>query len=888
MALLADLISSFRTLRRAPGLTLALLLTIALGIGSNAAVLGFIRGFLTRSLPLASLTSVVSVFGRDAQDTFGPVSYDEFLSLQTHSALFASLGAARESQSSVTLAARPAVLSVAAITPELATMFDVHPEDGVVISDRLWREEFGGSADARAERITMDGMDRAVTGIAPEGLDGLYMGRAIDVWILVQPETLRGLERTSRTFWVFGRLRDGASAGSVQTSINADRPGDRSIAVQPYTGVTPEVTGGLSRLARLLPFAAGAVFFIACANVAAFLLSRASARSHETAVRVAIGASRRQLGRQLLADSLVISAVGGAAGVLLATWTADIIPALLFAQDAEQLLSAPDLSGTIVVSAVCFAITAVCGLVPLFELRVDDPVAVLRKEGAGPSKAMRRLRTGLVVAQMTCCCVLVITTGMLLEGFRAALRTNAGQRVGEPLLATVQARPGMTRHEVLDYLRQSEAAAMSVHGVTSAAWTGSPPGSRPLWQAVRIEPPGLAPHDVVIDVAPFTPRTVDAIALPPVAGRMFGGRDTPKSCRVAIVNQEAATSFFDGDAVGRSVEDPEGQKVEIVGVVTMRTETGAPAPRPTIFYYAEQTKPPLDRTGPQTFKVFQPPRPATTAVLDTTIVSAQYFPMMGLPAIAGRVVPEPSRSDCRTGVINHEAAELYFGGRAVGGAIIDGAGVRTEIIGVVRSPLLGTSQRHPEPTMYLPMGQDYQSRMTLAVDTTDASDRLIRALRATLAAVPGGAAPPMVVTLDEHLSRTALAPQRIATLLVSTSALLGLVLGGLGVYSALADSARQRRREIALRVALGAQRWRVVRQVMAEGVRLAAAGTAAGALGALLAARGLTRISPGADSAAAWVWLAAPIVLLMAVCLASVLPARRALAISPLTIMREN
>jgi hypothetical protein len=239
-------------------------------------------------------------------------------------------------------------------------------------------------------------------------------------------------------------------------------------------------------------------------------------------------------------------------------------------------------------------------------------------------------------------------------------------------------------------------------------------------------------------------------------------------------------------------------------------------------------------------------------------------------------------------VVNQEAAELYFNGNAVGGAIIDGAGHRTEIIGVVRSALLGTSQRYPEPTLYLPMGQDYQARMTLMLEATTTEERLMTSLRQALEAVPGGFRRPEVFTLDEYLTRTALAPQRIATLLVSASALIGVVLGGLGVYSALADSARRRRREIALRLALGAQRWRVVRQVLGEGVRLAAAGTMAGAIGALLAARGLTQISPGADSATAWVWLAAPVVLLGAVLAASLLPARRAMAVDPLTIMREN
>jgi putative ABC transport system permease protein len=144
--------------------------------------------------------------------------------------------------------------------------------------------------------------------------------------------------------------------------------------------------------------------------------------------------------------------------------------------------------------------------------------------------------------------------------------------------------------------------------------------------------------------------------------------------------------------------------------------------------------------------------------------------------------------------------------------------------------------------------------------------------------VAGGNAPPIVRSLDEHLSRTALASQRIATVLIGASALLALCLGGLGLYGALADSARQRQREIAVRIALGAQSWRVIRQVLAEGVRLAGAGTCVGAIGALLASRELGRISPGADAVTVWVWLVAPAILLVAV----------VVSISPLTIMRDS
>jgi putative ABC transport system permease protein len=239
-------------------------------------------------------------------------------------------------------------------------------------------------------------------------------------------------------------------------------------------------------------------------------------------------------------------------------------------------------------------------------------------------------------------------------------------------------------------------------------------------------------------------------------------------------------------------------------------------------------------------------------------------------------------------VINQEAAERYFGGHAVGGAVIDGAMRRTTIIGVVPSTMLGTSQRRVEPTLYLPMDQDFQPRMTLVLGTRDASAARLASVRRALDAVAGAGKPPNIRTLDEHLSRTALAPQRIATLLVGASALLALCLGGLGLYGTLADSARQRQREIALRIALGAQSWRVIRQVLAEGVRLAGAGLCAGVIGALLASRELARLSPGADAVAVWVWLAAPGILIVAVAVASVVPARRALSISPLTIMRDS
>jgi putative ABC transport system permease protein len=894
LAVLTDLRYSVRSLTRTPGTALALLLTIALGIGSNASVFGFIRGSVAPNLPLHGIESVVSLFARDAQDAFSPVSYERYLSLKTETDVFESVGAARESRGSIAIGDRTSITSIAAVTPELTDLLHLSLGDGVVISDRVWQNDFGAGVEVRGDRIRVDGVDTRVAGVAPAWLAGLYIGRTVDIWMPLNEASLQGFDRNSRTFWTLGRLRPRVSIDRAQADLNSTRSGGDVTAVLPYTGIPPEVAGGMSRVGALLSAAAWAVFFMACANVATFLLSRASARSRETSVRVALGAGRSHLAKQLITDSVVISAAGGAFGILLAVWTADAVPALFFEQDAEQLRFAPDLLGILAASVACAGITIVCGLMPLFEIRHDDPAVVLRRESAGPSNAMRRLRAGLVAMQMTLCCLLVISTGLLLRGFRTALQTSAGDRLGRPILATVQARiDSSSRQETSDrglrYFHDAEYAARSVAGVSVAAWVGTLPGSPPAWQSMRFERPQLPLRDVAIDVAAFTSQTLAVVAVPPVAGRLFSGGDTAQACRVVIVNEEAAAALFDGDVVGRTIEDPAGQRVQIIGVVaTLKTERTPQPNRPTIYYYADQTGTPLNRIGPARFRVPAWPKPAS-GVLDANVVSPSYFEAMGLLPMAGRVFSEdPAPSGCHVAVINQEAAELYFGGNAVGGAVIDGDGQRTEIVGVVHSVLLRTSQRRAEPAIYLPMAENSLPRMTMILGAREANRAMLASVQRRLDSVPGGAPGVVVTTLDAHLSRTALAPERIATVLVGASTVTALALGVLGLYGVMADAARQRRREIGVRIALGAPGWRVIHQLLAEGVRLAGAGTIAGMLASFLTARWLARITLNVGSPNAWVWLAAPIVLAVAVAIASVLPARRALRVDPLEIMRDN
>lgn len=656
----------------------------------------------------------------------------------------------------------------------------------------------------------------------------------------------------------------------------------------PSSASLAEASFAVSRVRMLLSSAGWAVFLIACVNVATLILSRSATRSRESSVRIALGASRYQLARQLLADAVVISIAGAAFGILLGSWTGQFIPSLLFEQDAEQLQFASDVRATAFTSVACVAIMVVCGLAPLIDTRSDRSARILTRESAGPSLIVRRLRTVLVVAQMTCCCVLVISAAMLVAGFRSAMETKAGRHLKDTILATVESQARFARPDLgLDYFREIERAAQSLPQTVTTAWSSMPPGSRSSSQSIRIELPTPPLREFLLDVALFTPHSLETIRMPPISGRMFGASDTAQSCRVVVVN-EATAELLGGDAVGRLLHDGAGQATEIIGVVAASTDGGKErVVGPTVYYYPNQELIASDQIGQTKFlAAAQPPR--ARAVIETNVVSPPYFDVMGFSVVAGTGFGKGPMHSCRIGLVNEEANDRFFGGNAVGAAILDTAGQRTAIVGVIRAPLLRASQRQAEPAVYFPLAQDFLPRMTLIIGSRDTSATAVATLKSLFDAVPGGRAPAVVTTLEEHLSRVALAPERIAMLLVSCSAALAVLLGVIGLYGAMLDAVRQRRREFGVRVALGSQGWRLVVGVLREGARLAAAGTVIGLIVSGAAARWISQITPDAAPPPLWLWLAAPAALLIAVLAASVLPARIALATDPLSVMRND
>jgi ABC-type lipoprotein release transport system permease subunit len=864
--ILIDIRYSARHFVRSPGLSLALLFTIALGIGSNVTVNGFVRGMTRSYLSPASREGVVSIFRRDTHREVGPLSYKDYRWLNIHRDGFEWIGAARILPSAVTIAGQSEIMSVASVTPSLAEYLSL--SGGLVISHRIWESDFRGKADVRGESIRIGGVDLRVSGVAPAWLEGVYRDRAVDVWMPFKEDA-----GDSRNFWVLGKLHD----------PRASLSGLGEILVLPYTGTSPEVAEARSRVGTLLGLAAGLVFFIACANVATFLVGRASARSHETSLRVALGARLGQLVRGLLSDSMLISVTGGALGALLAFWTSLILPSMLFEEDAERLVFAPDVFSVVAASAACVGIMILCGLLPVFVISHDRPATVLRRESAGPSKAIQRLRVVLVVAQMTSCSVLVISTAFLFEGFRSALDTGVGRRLVHPILASALASD--SPQGGWRYFQNVQRAAELVAGVSGKAWAGHLPGDLAAWRVYRVEPRQLPMRDVTLDVAAVTNGSLTLFTMPLAEGRVFSVED--ETCRGAIVNDAAARILFGVGTAGRLIFDAAGFPVEIIGVAATSKGLGT---SPTIYYYqADQNGPHKERNGLARFRA-----PIVSKLeqveLDSNVVSASYFEVMGWPVVAGRIFQADAKPrGCRVGVVNQEAADLYFNGNAVGASVIDEVGRRTEIIGVVHSMPLGTFQRRVEPAIYFPMMQDFLPYMTLILGSRKVDGPLLEELHSKIESVPGrGPASPIVKTLDTYLKQTALAQLRIATVIIGASATTALVLSVLGLFGALSDAVRQRRREFAVRIALGAQRRHVIRQVLGEGGRLAMAGTLAGTLGSLMLSKMLARIAPGHGSPTLWVWMAAPLLLAAVVLIASVLPARRASIVNPLTIMSDQ
>ncbi len=618
-ALRQDLRYALRQLRRRPAYAAIAVATLALGIGANAAVFSVVDAVVLRGLPYPEPDRLVRLWSafpeRDA--THGAVSPADLADWREQASSIEEMaGWPSVPISGLVLVGdeAPQELSTTYVTEGFFATLGIGarlgrtltPEDHAegrnrvaVLSHGAWRRHFGGDPGLVGSTVTLSGDPFTVAGVMPEGFE--FPDAATEVWAPLSLIPESGVPRLRVVRWlsVVGRLAPDvklATAGTEMSTIAARLAQGYPDSNEDLTAVTlsplrDEVIGPV-RPAMLAALGAVAlVLLIACANVASLALARFEERSREIGLRAALGAGRRRIARQLLAESLVLAAAGGAAGVLLGAWGARALVALAPA-DLPRLASAgvdPRLLGF--AAAVTLLTALLFGLAPSLRASRPDLRGVLLEGGRGAAGAGRsRLRDGLVVGQVALVAVLAVGAGLLVRSYDRLSSVDPGFRTEGVLTFLVNARGDDHRQVLWESLERIR----ELPGVQDAALVRPLPLRHDAFQGEGISfrvvgrppaPDDEAPEAVMRFVSPGYFRT---LGIPLLAGRDFTDRDDAEAPFVVILSREAAERYWPGEsAVGARIAagDTEG---EVIGVVDdVAQEDLAEEPEPA-FYVAHR------------------------------------------------------------------------------------------------------------------------------------------------------------------------------------------------------------------------------------------------------------------------------------------------------------
>jgi predicted permease len=464
------------------------------------------------------------------------------------------------------------------------------PEDGApsspqpvaVLSYEFWRKQFGGDPDVVGRSIRMNRTHFIVIGVAPEGFRGIHAGTPELIWV---PLTIavsgkppgKFFDRNDGWLEIIGRLRPGASfeQASAEMATLAQRfeaayPDDRDSGLQlsPLKGVYASVREGAAKQTSLLMAVVLCVLLIACANLAGLLLTRGTTRRKEIAVRLVLGASRVRLVRQLMIENLLLSLLGGVAGLILGTWVKDLIAASFTygLSDLDLRLDPLVLTFTLALSILT---GFVFGLTPALQAtRLDLATALKDSETRGSSR-QSRLQAGLVVAQIALSLVLLAGAGLIIQSLRSVL-AHPGYDPGH--IAHFRLRPariGYDTRKAQAYYRELIPRLESLPGVEAAVVAKVPPNA--AWgYLVSVSLPGqesVRSGDALrVDTNDVTPGFFDALKMPLVGGRGFSDADRSGAPLVAVVNETLARLLWpDRDPLGLSVV-VDGKEHTVIGV----------------------------------------------------------------------------------------------------------------------------------------------------------------------------------------------------------------------------------------------------------------------------------------------------------------------------------
>ena len=606
-----DLRYGARLLGRSPGFALVAILTLALGIGANTALFSVVNGVLLKPLPYAQPEQLVALHASKPNFPNGSISYPNFLDWQQRNRTFSAMAIYRGAGFNLVLNGQAERVRGEWMTADLLPLFGVQPvlgrnlktgEDAIggplvaEISEPLWKRKFGGAPSVLGSAIVLDGRSFIVIGVVPASFDLLQVnGGSPDVYVPLGQLRTPALKLRAAGLGLhgFGRIKPAISVAQarmdlarVTRELEQEFPDvDHGIGAS-VVPLEDELVGSVRPLLLFLLAAVGFVLLIACVNIASLLLARSAARAREFAVRVALGAGRGRVVRQLLTETVLLALAGGALGCALAAWGTRVALAAL----PQAFPRMQQVHVDVRVLAFTLAISVLCGL--LFGLAPAARMAALDLHsslGSRHTAGGRRLRTqrALVVVEVSLAVLLLVGAGLMLRSLAVLWHDDPGFDPHNVLTFFVDLPAGMRDRpdsELRPMWQRIQQTIGETSGVTAASLRD---GSFPLggddellfWMPDQPEPPSESEKNWSLryDVMPDYRR---AMGLPLLRGRFFTPADDTKSPLVAVVDDVFAATFFPGqDALGkriraRGIRDPlarpEEEAIldyEIVGVV---------------------------------------------------------------------------------------------------------------------------------------------------------------------------------------------------------------------------------------------------------------------------------------------------------------------------------
>jgi Acidobacterial duplicated orphan permease len=610
-----DLRYAIRMLIKTPGFALVAFLAIALGIGVTATIFGIINTLLLRPLDAGHSDRLVRVFTADPRfPGVQPTSYLNFLDYAKQSQsftgvaayAFAGTGISRrgETQNALGLVVTGNYFDVLEVRPTLGRTFlpeeDTSPNGHpvAVLSYKFW-QKLGGDTGIVGTTITLNGRAFSVIGVAPPHFAGVDVGVAPDFWL---PMAMHGWVPPVSEDWfqnrralflsIVGRLKPGVTTSQGQAEMQTiarrleqqypDVNKDRAVKLRGAEAAKAQGLGGIgneslaANVSVLLLAAAGSILLIVCANVANLLLARASTRQREMAIRLALGAGRGRIVRQLLTESILLGLIGGLGGIVLAYWLGDVLLSLLPAFPVPLALD-PKPDARVLVAAFALALFSgvVFGLAPALQTVRWDLTNGLRERAASTIGGINRwsLRNLLVIAQIAVSLLLLIGSGLFLKGFRAAQAIDPGFRTQNLAIVTIdpthagydKTAATQIARTILDQLRRNPQVVNAALG----EWVPLGVGGGIL-RTILVEgrDPNAERNRRPVNTNSITPGYLDTLGVPLLRGRKLTESDCDKNARrVAVINDAMAHQFWPNeDPIGRRFRFIQGDPIEVVGI----------------------------------------------------------------------------------------------------------------------------------------------------------------------------------------------------------------------------------------------------------------------------------------------------------------------------------